>query len=182
MGIFLFTSCPATFFLNHIEITSTKIGGSNHPIIQKLNSIMNKIFNITVSLLLSVSTVLSAPSVKTSLAGTVTDKITGETLVGVNIYFPDLKIGTSTDLDGKYKIDNLPETKVLVQVTYIGYKNLVQTIDLDETNTANFELEVSAIEMNAIVVTGLSQFSEKMRTYLYNMLHSYNRNARTNLF
>ncbi|MCB0600851.1 MAG: TonB-dependent receptor [Saprospiraceae bacterium] len=99
-----------------------------------------------------------------TLQGKVTDKKTGEPLPGVEIYFPDLKKGTTTDIDGTYVIDNLPATKALVQVSYIGYKLIAETIDLAATTTKDFMLEEAVMELNEVVVTGLSKSAEKRRT------------------
>lgn len=105
----------------------------------------------------------SAPS-KTSLSGKITDKQTGEPLPGVTIYLPDLKTGTISNADGTYKIENLPQRKVLVQVKFIGYKLMAQSIDLAITQTKDFVLEESVNELHEVVVTGLSKAAEKNRT------------------
>lgn len=104
------------------------------------------------------------PAGKTSLSGIITDKATGETLPGVNIYLPDLKTGAVSDPDGRYFIDNLPLTKVLVQVRYTGYKMIAVTVDLQVTTIMNFAMEESVNELNEIVVTGLSGSAEKNKT------------------
>ncbi len=101
---------------------------------------------------------------KASLFGKITDKKTGEPLPGVSIYFPDLKTGTSSGKDGTYKIENLPQAKVLVEVIFIGYKLITDNIDLSITSTKDFALEESITELNEVVVTGLSKAGEKNRT------------------
>jgi iron complex outermembrane receptor protein len=101
---------------------------------------------------------------KTSLTGKVTDKQTGATIPGVGIYLPDLKTGAVTNIDGIYFIDNLPQKKVLVQVSFLGYKSIIETIDLSTVTTKDFALEVSVKEINEVVVTGHSQAGEKNRT------------------
>ncbi|MEZ4899986.1 MAG: TonB-dependent receptor [Saprospiraceae bacterium] len=99
-----------------------------------------------------------------TLQGKVTDQKSGEGLPGVQIYFPDLKKGTTTDIDGSYIIENLPATKALIQVSYIGYKLIAETIDLSVTTTKDFMLEEAVMELNEVVVTGLSKSAEKKRT------------------
>ncbi len=101
---------------------------------------------------------------KTTLSGTVTDKITGESLPGVTIYITDLKTGAITGSDGKYKIENLPQSKVIVQVSLIGYKTIVDNINLSMTTTKDYILEETVTEMNEVVVTGVSQATERKRT------------------
>ena len=98
------------------------------------------------------------------LSGKVTDKTTGESLPGVSIYFPDLKTGTATIDNGTYLIDKLPVAKLIIQVSFIGYKMQSRQIDLSITNTLNFEMEPSATEISEVVVTGQSGGMESNRT------------------
>jgi iron complex outermembrane receptor protein len=102
-------------------------------------------------------------SLKGSLSGKIRDKKTGEVLPGVNIYFPDLKTGTTTDKDGNYKIDNLPQTRVTIQLSYISYRTVLATVDLSAVTAMNFEMEYAATELNEVVVTGLSKSTEQKR-------------------
>jgi TonB-dependent receptor len=57
-----------------------------------------------------------------SLSGTVTSKATGETMPGVNIHLLGTQIGASTDLDGKYSINYIPEGTYTVVAVFISYK------------------------------------------------------------
>ena len=101
---------------------------------------------------------------KANLSGKITDKKTGETLIGATIYCNDLKTGATSDADGLYKIDNLPQAKIIVQVSLVGYKSISQTIDLSTTTTQDFVLETTVTELHEVVVTGLSQAVAKNRT------------------
>ncbi len=128
---------------------------------------MKKYIFITISLLISIhSTGLTINNDfgKTTLNGKITDKKTGEVLPGVTIYIHDLKTGTTSNSDGTYKIENLPISNVLVQVSLIGYKLIAENIDLTITTLKDFALEESIAELNEVVVTGLSQSGEKNRT------------------
>lgn len=101
---------------------------------------------------------------KTSLSGKITDKETGTTIPGVTIYIPDLKTGAISKIDGTYIIEDLPTKKVLVQVSFLGYKTIIETIDLSTTIKKDFVMESAIKEMNEVVVTGHSQAGEKNRT------------------
>lgn len=101
---------------------------------------------------------------KTSLSGTITDKSTGNTLPGVTLYIPDLKTGAVSNIDGKYRIDNLPSSKILIQVSLIGYKTIIETLDLSQLSERDFQMESSVKEINEVVVTGLSQAAERSHT------------------
>ncbi len=101
---------------------------------------------------------------KTTLSGKITDKNTGEPLPGVSIYIPDLKTGTTSGLDGSYKLENLPQAIVLVKVSMISYKLIAEIIDLSKVTTRDFVMEETVAELNEVVVTGLSRSAEKNRT------------------
>lgn len=101
---------------------------------------------------------------KTILTGKITDSKTGSPIPGVSIYLPDIKTGTTSLADGTYKIENLPKSKVLIQVSYIGYKLIAEMIDLNVISHKDFEMEVAITELNEVVVTGLSKSSQRNRT------------------
>ncbi len=59
-----------------------------------------------------------------TISGTVTDKETGESLIGVSVSIKGTTQGTQTDLNGKFTFNKLPNTGSLtLQAKYIGYKN-----------------------------------------------------------
>ncbi|WP_211297829.1 TonB-dependent receptor [Prolixibacter denitrificans] len=127
---------------------------------------IKKIFLISIIVLLLPFIVTAAPAdaAKTSFTGKVTDAKTGESLPGVSIYFPDLMTGTVTDMNGNFKVDNLPASKVMVQVRFIGYKLIAENIDLSEVHEKNFAMNPSVTEINEVVVTGLSKAATQNRT------------------
>lgn len=124
------------------------------------------IFLSIVIILLVANRTYSSPSdfQNAALSGIITDKLTGATIPGVIIYIPDLKIGTVSGIDGMYKMENLPRTKILIQISIVGYKTIVETVDLSAISIKDFALEPSVTEMHEIIVTGLSQGSDKNRT------------------
>jgi iron complex outermembrane recepter protein len=98
------------------------------------------------------------------IKGRVTDGKTGEAIPGATIYIPELKTGTFADNNGDYKIENLPGTKVIVQVSFLGYKSIVQNVDLTVTKSMNFVMEQAITEMNEVVITGASRATEITRS------------------
>lgn len=117
---------------------------------------MNRISVVLLLMLVCIGVMAEPLKGGGSLSGKVTDKRSGEALVGVAIFFPGLQTGTVTDVDGKYSIDNLPRRSVEVQVSYIGHKTIVTTIDVDSISRKNFALEESDAQINEVVVTGLT--------------------------
>ncbi|SDB93102.1 TonB-dependent receptor [Williamwhitmania taraxaci] len=98
------------------------------------------------------------------LLGKITDATTGEMLPGVNIYIPDLQVGTITDSNGSYRLNNIPTGKQLVQVSYVGYETIVFTLVVGIETHQDFSLSHSAREINEVVITGLAQAAEKNKT------------------
>ena len=94
---------------------------------------------------------------KVTLSGKVTAANTGLPLQGATIYIPDLKAGTTADSKGNYILHNIPQGTYLVQVDFVGYRNNIKTITLNENTTADFVMEISITEENEIVVTGSSK-------------------------
>ena len=98
------------------------------------------------------------------ITGKITDNITGEAIPGATVYIPELKTGTIADIKGVYKIENLPKVKVIIQVSFLGYKSVVENIDLATTTSRDFIMEQAITEMNEVVVTGSSRATEITRT------------------
>ncbi|MEO5584102.1 MAG: carboxypeptidase-like regulatory domain-containing protein, partial [Flavobacteriales bacterium] len=127
---------------------------------------MKRVFQLIILLITAVP-VLAAPSGvdgRTSLTGKVKDKATGETIPGAEVYFPDLRTGAVTDIDGNYAVSDLPATKALVKVSMVGYATITMTIDLSTVTKMDFELSESVTEMQDVVVTGTSKATELKRS------------------
>ena len=62
-----------------------------------------------------------------SISGLVTDT-EGEPLIGVNIQVKGTTIGTSSDFDGNYTLNNVEEDAILV-FSYVGYQKQEVAVD-----------------------------------------------------
>ncbi len=99
-----------------------------------------------------------------TLSGNISNLSDHTPVVSAVVYFPDLKSGASTDLDGNYKITNLPQGTFLVQVSLIGFATITQKITITENTIKNFQMEPSVTEMVGVVVTGQSSSSDPKHT------------------
>lgn len=115
------------------------------------------------ALLLGVFTQAYANPDKTTLSGKITDANTHEAIPGAQIYFPDLKTGGVSDVNGNYSITNLPAITVLVTVHMTGYAAVSEQVDLSTTTVKDFALTASATELKPFVVTGTSHATEIRR-------------------
>ncbi|OIP84814.1 MAG: TonB-dependent receptor [Porphyromonadaceae bacterium CG2_30_38_12] len=115
---------------------------------------MKKTFNLLIVLLLSVTSgATNIGNQQTYLHGKISDS-QGKPLVGVTVFFNELKTGTITDNDGNYELDNLPRRSMLIQITAIGYKMIAENIDLKTISKKDFVLTESVVEIDEVVVTG----------------------------
>ena len=62
-----------------------------------------------------------------SLSGTIMDNTTEELLPGVNIILTGTNFGAATDFDGKYSIEGIPAGEYNIQISFIGYEQLLFT-------------------------------------------------------
>lgn len=106
-------------------------------------------------LLLSLSWAAAAQQ-STTLTGTVTDEASGDPLPGVAIFFPDLRQGALSDMQGRYTIGSLPQIRTQIQVSLLGHQTIVQDIDLKTVRTLDFSLKESNATLSEVVVTGLT--------------------------
>ena len=100
----------------------------------------------------------------TGFSGRITDQASGEGLPGATILFPDLKQGITTDATGTFQFSNLPRGRFLMQVRYVGYNTVSQTIDTGSGQPLDMKLSVAATEIGQVVVTGVSQATELRRS------------------
>ncbi len=89
-----------------------------------------KKFCLIIALLLSVLTQVCAQT--KTVTGVVTDKQTGEPLIGVSVAVKGTTRGSITDLDGKFSISNVSAGEVL-SISYIGYTT--QEIEVKDGTT-----------------------------------------------
>jgi iron complex outermembrane receptor protein len=105
----------------------------------------------------SIFLVLSANSQgRTQLSGKITDAKTGEPLAGASVVLADSKLGTTTDSSGNYRLNKVPIGHTLVEVSYEGYRSIVEHVDVKSgVNTRDFVLTSSVIENEAVTITAV---------------------------
>jgi len=91
-----------------------------------------------------------------SLAGVIIDAKTGETLIGVTVLIDGTQIGSVTDLNGNYLINDIVPNSYTVTASYIGYESITRyniVIRSGGNPDLNFELAESTTELEGVVVT-----------------------------
>ncbi|SHM63059.1 TonB-dependent receptor, partial [Flavobacterium xinjiangense] len=107
------------------------------------------IYFVTLTLLLFVSSMFSQE--KCTLSGTVSDAKSNETIIGVNVYIPELKTGTTTNEYGFYSI-TIPKGNYRVQVSSVSFQTITESVNLDKNTKNNFKLFSSEEQLQEVVI------------------------------
>lgn len=103
-------------------------------------------------LFLFFGTYLATAQEKYTLNGTLTETATGETLIGVNVIFPELQSGTITNEYGFYSI-TVPEGEYEVIFSSVGFTPKRLTILLDKDITQNYTLEYDTEQLDEVIIS-----------------------------
>ena len=98
------------------------------------------------------------------VSGTITDKESGEKLIGVSIYDPLHKIGTACNNYGFYSI-KLPTDSVLLRFSFIGYKTQFYRLKPNTNIKLDIQLEIYN-ELNEVLVSAEKQNRIESRTQM----------------
>lgn len=110
---------------------------------------MRKLLSIILALFLVCASLLAQD--KINVRGTVKDKTTGETLIGVSVKVDDTTLGTITDLDGGYELMGIPANSRLI-FSYVGMKSEIRTATI--SGIINVSLDSDAKGLEEVVVVG----------------------------
>ncbi|CAD0005845.1 TonB-dependent receptor [Flavobacterium salmonis] len=86
-----------------------------------------------------------------TLSGTITDFSNNETLIGVHIYIPALKVGTYTNKYGFYSL-TLPTGEHQLRINHFGYQEVEKTILLEENTKDNLALNENSEELQEVLI------------------------------
>ena len=114
--------------------------------------------NFLFYILLSINVLIS----EFVISGFITDKNSGEALIGANLYILNSSSGVTTDKNGFYSLTINQQDFVLksdsvdLVVQYLGYERIVENISLLEKNiiTRDFELSPASIDLKTTEIRG----------------------------
>ncbi len=114
---------------------------------------MNKKVTAVFIILLCFSFSLASTTGK--VVGVVTDAETGDPLVGVNVYLEGTILGSATDIDGYYIIQNVPPGEYQLKADYLGYAQVTfndVSVKIDLTTQINIPMKEQSIQAEPVVV------------------------------
>jgi hypothetical protein len=111
---------------------------------------------------LLLSTLHSFSQEKFTLSGIISDSNSNETLIGVNILIPELKTGVTTNEYGFYSI-TVPKGIYKVQITYLSFQTIEETIDLNKNTKKNFKLTGTENTLKEVVINSNDSKTENRK-------------------
>ena len=99
--------------------------------------------------------------------GRVTDRKTGEALIGASVIVDGTELGNATDLNGQYQIINIPPGKYNMTASYTGYNDQRVTdvlIIQDNVVTVDFKLAATVIDIGRTIEVTADKWRPVNRT------------------
>ena len=88
-----------------------------------------------------------------ALKGTVSTE-QGEPIMGASIFVKGLSKGTTSDINGAFLLERIPNNTYVIQVSYIGYNTITKQVVITKSETIqNFILKESSYMLEGVVVT-----------------------------
>lgn len=112
------------------------------------------------SLFLLLNLIYYSGFAQNSLKGKITAASSGEILIGASVFISQLKTGASADVNGAYRVDNIPAGSYLIEVRYIGHKTIVKKVTIDGETVHDFEMAPAIAELSELVITGVTHATE----------------------
>ena len=106
---------------------------------------------ITIFLFLFVSILTNAQTF--TLNGKVVNE-NKEPLPGATVLVKEENKGTSTDFDGKFRV-NFPKGKYIIQVSFVGYKSVSREITLTKNDAIEFVLSANSTVLEEVLVSAV---------------------------
>ncbi|HUR00380.1 MAG TPA: TonB-dependent receptor plug domain-containing protein, partial [Gemmatimonadaceae bacterium] len=108
---------------------------------------------------------LAAQSNTGTVSGRVTDAAGGHGVPGVQITVSGTRVGAITGTNGEYTLNSVPTGERTLTVRRIGYQPTTQVVTVvpGATATADVAINVSAVNLSEVVVTGTGTATEKRR-------------------
>lgn len=96
------------------------------------------------------------------IIGTVTDRSTGEALIGVNILIEGTQTGTTTGVDGRFSISGLEPGIYLLRFSYLGYETFLRgDIVVRPARSSQVDIQLSEVFIQGAEVTVFAGYFEQ---------------------
>lgn len=117
--------------------------------------IVCRVFSFLIFLLFTLGFSQSFAQSKGNIIGLVLDKDNGEPIIGANVLIENSNIGAATDLEGKFRIENVNSGKYDIVISYISYsKTIVKDVVVESNKDTELKVALTseAISVDEVVV------------------------------
>ncbi len=99
--------------------------------------------------------VYQSAGAQNKISGKITDQ-NNHPLAGATVFIADINKGTVSDNKGNYELQNLPDGRIKVQFSYIGYTSRLLAFELKGGGSALLDITLhhTALEADEIVISG----------------------------
>lgn len=104
--------------------------------------------------------VISETKRTSTVTGTITAEDDGLPVVGASVLIKGLNLGTITDVNGKFKFSNVPNSARTLQISYVGM--ITQTVALKPN--IKIVLKSDSKVLQEVVVTGMQKMDKRLFT------------------
>ena len=121
---------------------------------------MVKKFYLTTVLFLAIMQIYAQTG---DIAGKISDKKTGESIIGATVLVENTTLGTVTDVDGMFMLSGIPAEKQKITVSSVMYKTQVLDAEIKsgETTEINISMEEDISTLNEVSVVGTRRMNSE---------------------
>lgn len=105
------------------------------------------------TVLITLSSIIFSAIAQHAIKGRVVGNDSEVPLPGANILIKSLSRATVTDIEGYFSMKDLPAGLFKIEITYVGYQNHIQTLDIPYTGDYNVTLKESVAITDELLVT-----------------------------
>ncbi len=93
---------------------------------------------------------------QSTFTGTVSDSVTHERLIGVNVVLTGTSFGAATTIEGEFSITGIPEEAFRAKISCIGYEAKYLDLDFAASKTIRLDVQLkqAILEGEEVIVTG----------------------------
>ncbi|MGI8951806.1 MAG: TonB-dependent receptor [Chitinophagaceae bacterium] len=105
----------------------------------------------------------SSSIAQNELTGTIRNAQNNLPLQGVTINIPDIKTVSVSNASGVYKMKDIPAGNYLIEISYVGFGRLIETIPVKGFTKKDFILNPADEELKNVTVTGVLSATDQQK-------------------
>jgi hypothetical protein len=126
-----------------------------------------KKYFLIIVIIAGIASILQATELKQTIRGTVIDQDSREKLIGVTVFIPESQPlqGTTTGVDGNFRLENVPVGRVNIKISYVGYEDKYISgilLNSGKETVLNIEIAESVEELEEVRVLYKKNKSESL--------------------